>query len=188
MPQTNTKRAVESQNEYFTFKDIGGNEDAKKSLIDISNFLKNPEKYQKLGIRLPKGVLLYGPPGTGKTMLAKAFANEFGIPFLYASGADFVEIYAGMGPKKIRDLFSQARDLGGCVIFIDEIDSLGGHRGNSTCIEFDNTLNQLLTEMDGFKCSEGVTVVAATNQEDKIDSALLRAGRFDRKIEILVSY
>jgi len=186
VPPTEIKRVQSLQNDGVTFSDIGGNEDAKRSLQDIAKYLGTPEKYKSLGIRLPKGILLYGPPGTGKTLLAKAFANECRVHFLYASGADFVEIYVGVGPKKIREMFKQARSLGKCVIFIDEIDSLGYKRGSGTNIEFDNTLNQLLTEMDGFNGSEGFTVIGATNQPERIDPALLRPGRFDRKIEIEV--
>ena len=158
---------------------------AKESLQEIINYIKNPQYYQNLGIRLPKGVLLYGPPGTGKTLLAKAVANECDVPFIYACGSDFVEIFVGQGPKRIRDLFREARVHGKCVIFIDEIDSLGFERNKqSLCKETDSTLNQLLSEMDGFSEAKGVTVIAATNQVEIIDTALLRPGRFDRKIEI----
>lgn len=185
MPPTEAKQHKIKSHERLTFLDIGGNEAAKEALLEIADYIKNPERYQRLGIRLPKGVLLYGPPGTGKTLMAKALAYECGIPFQYASGADFVEIYAGVGPKRVRDLFMKAREVGKCIIFIDEIDSLGGERGKgNACKEFDNTLNQLLTEMDGFNESEGITVIAATNQENHIDEALLRPGRFDRKIKI----
>ena len=187
MPASNAKEISEKKEVVLGFNEIGGNESAKQVLLQIAGFLKNPESCNKLGIRIPKGVLLYGPPGTGKTLLAKAFASECGIPFIYYSGSEFVELYVGLGPKKVRELFNKAREHQRCIIFIDEIDSLGGERGvGSSWKEFDNTLNQLLTEMDGFNGSENIIVIGATNQEDKIDDALLRPGRFDRKICIEV--
>lgn len=185
MPQIEKRQQAGPKREYLKFSDIGGNEAAKDALLEVADFINDPIKYQRLGIRLPRGILLYGPPGTGKTLMAKALACECQVPFSYASGADFVELYAGVGPKRVRDLFATARSKGKCIIFIDEIDSLGGVRGKgNACKEFDNTLNQLLTEMDGFNGTENITVIAATNQEDHIDEALLRPGRFDRKIKI----
>jgi cell division protease FtsH len=185
LPNVEQPKEEKARTEYFSFQDIGGNDAAKEALLEIADCIKNPMKYKQLGIRIPKGVLLYGPPGTGKTLMAKALANECQMMFFYSWGADFVELYAGLGPKRIRELFNRARAVGKWIIFIDEIDSLGGIRGKgNACKEFDNTLNQLLTEMDGFTGSEGITVIAATNQEDHIDEALLRAGRFDRKIKI----
>jgi cell division protease FtsH len=185
MPKDKKQKYFEENDNRTMFKDIGGNDIAKESLQEIIDYIKNPSFYQNLGVRLPKGVLLYGPPGTGKTLLAKAVANECNVPFIYACGSDFVEIFVGQGPKRIREMFSEARRYGKCVIFIDEIDSLGFERNKqSLCKESDNTLNQLLSEMDGFSEAKGVTVIGATNQADIIDSALLRPGRFDRKIEI----
>jgi cell division protease FtsH len=153
--------------------------------------LKSPEKYKELGIKMPRGVLLYGPPGTGKTLVAKAAATEAGIPVLYASGSEFVELYVGMGAKRVREMFGQARKLGTCMIFIDEIDAVGysrKHTGVGPSIggnrEAETTLNQLLNEMDGFEENDGILVIAATNLVKNLDQALIRAGRFDHKIEI----
>lgn len=169
------------------FKDVAGNEEAKESLMEMVDFIKNPESYSKFGARLPRGVLLYGPPGTGKTLLAKAMAGEAGVPFFPVSGSDFVQVYAGLGAGRIRELFKNAKEIGKSVIFIDEIDSLGkkrnsGYSGGSD--EGDRTLNALLTEMSGFNDNEGIIVIAATNRIDILDEALLRPGRFDRQIEI----
>jgi len=170
------------------FKDVAGNEEAKESLMDMVDFIKNPEIYTNFGARLPRGVLLYGPPGTGKTLLAKALAGEAGVPFFAVSGSDFVQVYAGLGASRIRELFKKAKEAGKSVIFIDEIDSLGKKRksGNhpSGSEEGDRTLNALLTEMSGFNDNEGIIVVAATNRIDILDEALLRPGRFDRQVEI----
>ncbi|KHD35968.1 cell division protein FtsH [Clostridium acetobutylicum] len=169
------------------FNDVAGNEEAKESVQDIIDFLKNPEKYNLYGARMPKGVILYGEPGTGKTMLAKAIAGEANVPFYAMSGSDFIQVYVGVGASRIRQLFKKARSNGKAVIFIDEIDAIGkkrdgGKSGGSE--ERDQTLNALLTEMSGFKEKEGIVVIAATNRIDVLDSALLRPGRFDRHIEI----
>lgn len=170
------------------FSNVAGNEEAKESVRDIVDFLKNPEKYSKYGARMPRGIMFYGPPGTGKTLLAKAVAGEAGVPFYALSGSDFVQVYVGVGAGRIRDLFKKAREKGKCVIFIDEIDALGKKResggidgGND---EREQTLNALLAEMSGFNESEGIIVIAATNRLDTIDEALLRPGRFDRLIEV----
>ena len=172
----------------ITFKDVAGNEEAKEYLMDMVDFIKNPEVYNNYGARLPRGVLLYGPPGTGKTLLAKAMAGEAEVPFYAVSGSDFVQVYAGLGASRIRDLFKKAKEAGKSVIFIDEIDSLGkkrkGANNPSSSEEGDRTLNALLTEMSGFKENEGIIVVAATNRIDILDEALLRPGRFDRQVEV----
>jgi cell division protease FtsH len=170
------------------FHAVAGNEEAKESLMDIVDFLKNPEKYQKFNARMPKGVILYGDPGTGKTLLAKAVAGEAGVPFYALSGSDFVQVYVGVGAARVRNLFKKAKSHGKAVIFIDEIDAIGKARSNnkngSNNDEKDQTLNALLTEMSGFQQNEGIVVIAATNRLDMLDSALLRPGRFDRHIEI----
>jgi len=171
-----------------TFDDVAGIDEARESLKDVIDFIKNPEKYTRYGARLPRGIILYGPPGTGKTLLAKAVAGEAGVPFYAVSGSDFVQVYVGVGAGRIRDLFKKARENGKCVIFIDEIDALGKKRdrgidggGND---ERDQTLNALLAEMSGFKGNEGIVVIGATNRLDVLDPALLRPGRFDRHIEV----
>lgn len=171
----------------FNFNSVAGNDEAKDSLNDIVDFLKNPEKYASYGAKMPKGVILYGDPGTGKTLLAKAIAGEANVPFYAVSGSDFVQMYVGVGASRIRNLFKKAKSHGKAVIFIDEIDAIGKQRssnkaGNSD--EKDQTLNALLTEMSGFKESEGIVVIAATNRLDILDEALLRPGRFDRHIEV----
>jgi cell division protease FtsH len=170
------------------FQAVAGNEEAKESLMDIVDFLKNPEKYKKYGARMPKGVILYGDPGTGKTLLAKAVAGEAGVPFYALSGSDFVQVYVGVGAARVRNLFKKAKSHGKAVIFIDEIDAIGKARGNgkngSSNDEKDQTLNALLTEMSGFGQEEGIVVIAATNRLDMLDSALLRPGRFDRHIQV----
>lgn len=170
------------------FEAVAGNEEAKESLMDIVDFLKNPEKYQKYGARMPKGVILYGDPGTGKTLLAKAVAGEAGVPFYALSGSDFVQVYVGVGAARVRNLFKKAKSHGKAVIFIDEIDAIGKARSNdkngSSNGERDQTLNALLTEMSGFGQEEGIVVIAATNRLDMLDKALLRPGRFDRHIEV----
>lgn len=167
------------------FSDVAGINEAKDELKEIVDFLKNPNKYQKLGITLPKGVLLAGSPGVGKTLIAKALANEAGVPFFYQSGALFVDTFVGVGAKKVRELFNAAKLNSPSIIFIDEIDAVGKKRGGAKLTnEHENTLNQLLMEMDGFKENSGVIVIAATNTPESLDSALLRAGRFDRKIFI----
>lgn len=175
------------ENPNYTFKDIAGNEEAKESVQDIIEFLKNPEKYSRYGARMPRGIILYGQPGTGKTLLAKAVAGEAGVPFYAMSGSDFIQIYVGVGASRIRKLFQKAKGNGKAVIFIDEIDAIGKKRNSSSTggsDERDQTLNALLTEMSGFNESEGIIVMAATNRLDMLDPALLRPGRFDRHIEV----
>lgn len=179
---------LDSSNKRIGFSDVAGNEEAKEALMDMVDFIKNPETYNKYGARLPRGVLLYGEPGTGKTLLAKAMAGEAGVPFYAVSGSDFVQVYAGLGASRIRELFKKAKEAGKSVIFIDEIDSLGKKRKSggspSGSEEGDRTLNALLTEMSGFNDNEGIIVVAATNRVDILDEALLRPGRFDRQVEV----
>jgi len=177
----NVIRPVRAQ---VSFKDVAGIQDVKEELEEIVDFLKNPAKYKRYGISLPKGVLLVGPPGVGKTMIAKAVAGEASVPFFYQSGATFVQIYVGMGAKRVKELFSQAKAHAPSIIFIDEIDAVGKARGGLRNDEREATLNQLLTEMDGFEDSSGVIVIAATNKIEVIDEALLRSGRFDRRIFI----
>jgi len=172
-------RAIKSD---VTFNDIGGIADVKIELEEIIDFMKNPKRYKTFGARMPRGVLLVGPPGVGKTMIAKAVAFEAGVPFYYQSGASFVQIYVGMGAKRVHELFSAAKNNSPSIIFIDEIDAVGKKRDGQRNDEREATLNQLLTEMDGFEGSSGVIVVAATNKVDVLDSALLRAGRFDRRV------
>jgi len=170
-----------------SFSNIAGNEEAKENMIELVDFLKYPDKYARYGARMPKGVILYGPPGTGKTLMAKALASEAGVDFIAVSGSDFVQVYAGLGAGRIRSLFNKAREKGKCVIFIDEIDAIGKKRdrgGLGGSDESDRTLNALLTEMSGFKGSEGIIIMAATNRLDILDDALLRPGRFDRQIEV----
>lgn len=168
-----------------TFKDVAGEEEAKESLTELVDFLKNPDKYRRIGARLPKGALLVGPPGTGKTLLAKALAGEASVPFFSLSGSDFVEMFVGVGASRVRDLFKQAQSMAPCIIFIDEIDAIGKSRdtqyggGND---EREQTLNQLLSEMDGFDSSKGIVILGATNRPEVLDKALLRPGRFDRRI------
>ncbi|MDF2948103.1 MAG: ftsH2 [Sedimentibacter sp.] len=171
------------------FDDVAGNYEAKESLQEIVDFIKNPEKYSRLNARMPKGVMLYGSPGTGKTLMAKAMAGEAEVPFYAVSGSDFVQVYAGLGAGRIRNLFKKAKKSGKSVIFIDEIDAIGKKRMNGNMRgsdEGDRTLNALLTEMSGFADDSGIVVVAATNRIDTLDSALLRPGRFDRQIEIML--
>ena len=171
-----------------TFKDVAGLAGAKQEVVEIVEFLKNPKKYTDLGGKIPKGALLVGPPGTGKTLLAKAVAGEAGVPFFSMSGSDFVEMFVGVGASRVRDLFRQAKEKSPCIIFIDEIDAVGRARGKNPNMsandERENTLNQLLTEMDGFGSNSGVIILAATNRADILDKALLRAGRFDRQIHV----
>ncbi len=171
-----------------TFKDVAGLEEAKVEIMEIVDFLKNPEKYTKLGGKIPKGVLLVGPPGTGKTLLAKSVAGEANVPFFSISGSDFVEMFVGVGASRVRDLFKNAKEKSPCIIFIDEIDAIGRARGKNAFTggndERESTLNQLLTEMDGFGTNTGVIVLAATNRADILDKALMRAGRFDRQIYV----
>lgn len=181
--------AVESQqikaiHSKIKFSDVAGIKDVKEELEEIIDFLKEPQKYRNLDIRLPKGVLLVGPPGVGKTLISKAVAGEAGVPFFYQSGASFVHIYVGIGAKRVSELFKKAKQMAPSIIFIDEIDSVGKSRGEFRNDEREATLNQLLTEMDGFEDSDGVIVIGATNKIDMLDEALLRAGRFDRRIHI----
>ena len=172
----------------ITFKDVAGQAGAKQEIQEIVDFLKNPQKYTDLGGKIPKGALLVGPPGTGKTLLAKAVAGEAGVPFFSMSGSDFVEMFVGVGASRVRDLFQQAKTKSPCIIFIDEIDAVGRARSKNPAMggndERENTLNALLTEMDGFGTNSGVIILAATNRADMLDSALLRAGRFDRQIHV----
>ena len=167
-----------------TFQDVAANEEARESLKGLVDYLKSPEKYARYGARMPRGVLLYGPPGTGKTLLARALAGEAGVPFFALSGSDFVQMYVGVGASRVRELFKNARKAGKCVIFIDEIDAMGKKRDDQSSDERDQTLNALLSEMSGFRPSDGVIVLAATNRLDTLDPALLRPGRFDRQIEV----
>ena len=170
-----------------TFKDVAGAAEAKQELQEVVEFLKEPQKYNELGAKIPKGVLLYGPPGTGKTLLAKAVAGEAGVPFFSISGSDFVEMFVGVGASRVRDLFEQAKKSAPCIVFIDEIDAVGRQRGaglGGGHDEREQTLNQLLVEMDGFGANEGIIMIAATNRPDILDPALLRPGRFDRQIVV----
>ena len=173
---------IKAQRSQLSFDDVAGIDEAKEELEEIVDFLKRPAYYKKHGIRLPKGVLLAGPPGVGKTLIAKALAGEADVPFFYHSGASFAELYVGAGPKRVRELFAKAKREAPAIIFIDEIDAVGKRRGESRSDEREATLNQLLTEMDGFEESSGVIVIAATNTLEAIDEALLRPGRFDRRI------
>ena len=172
----------------LNFNDVAGLEEAKTEVMEIVDFLKNPKKYTQLGGKIPKGALLIGPPGTGKTMLAKAVAGEANVPFFSISGSDFVEMFVGVGASRVRDLFKQAKEKAPCIVFIDEIDAVGRARGRNANFgsndERENTLNQLLTEMDGFGTNMGVIILAATNRADILDRALMRAGRFDRQIHV----
>src|SRR5881396_635745 len=176
-----------SSQKKVTFKDVAGVDEAKEELQEIIEFLKEPQKFQNLGGRIPKGVLLMGPPGTGKTLLARAVAGEANVPFFSISGSDFVEMFVGVGASRVRDLFEQGKKNAPCIVFIDEIDAVGRHRGaglGGGHDEREQTLNQLLVEMDGFESNEGVILVAATNRPDVLDPALLRPGRFDRRIVV----
>jgi AFG3 family protein len=178
----------ENNNVQITFKDVAGLQGAKEEVMEVVDFLKNPKKYTVLGAKIPKGALLVGPPGTGKTLLAKAVAGEAKVPFFSLSGSDFVEMFVGVGASRVRDLFKQAKEKAPCIIFIDEIDAIGRARGKNPMQgsndERENTLNQLLTEMDGFGTNSGIIILAATNRADILDSALMRAGRFDRQIYV----
>ena len=169
------------------FTDVAGEDEAKENLMEVVDFLHNPQKYQEIGAKMPKGVLLVGPPGTGKTLLAKAVAGEAEVPFFSISGSEFVEMFVGMGANKVRDLFRQANEKAPCIVFIDEIDTIGkkrGGAGSGSNDEREQTLNQLLTEMDGFEGSKGVVILAATNRPETLDPALLRPGRFDRRVPV----
>ena len=180
-------RIVASKDVGVTFKDVAGQEEAKESLKEVVDFLENPQRYEEIGAKLPRGALLVGPPGTGKTLLAKAVAGEAGVPFFSISGSEFVEMFVGRGAAKVRDLFKQAKEKAPCIVFIDEIDTIGKKRdggGFSGNDEREQTLNQLLTEMDGFDNQKGIVVLAATNRPDSLDAALLRPGRFDRRVPV----
>ena len=174
----------QDQKRTCTFQNVAANEQALNSLMELKDYLKQPEKYVKYGARMPRGVLLYGPPGTGKTLLARALAGEAGVPFFALSGSDFVEKFVGVGASRVRELFKKARKAGRCVIFIDEIDAMGKKRDEASSDERDQTLNALLSEMSGFYTGDGVVVIAATNRIEMLDPALLRPGRFDRQIEV----
>ncbi len=184
--KSNARRYDESKNK-ITFKDVAGADEAKQELQEVVEFLKHPQRYNALGAKIPKGVLLYGPPGTGKTLLARAVAGEAGVPFFSISGSDFVEMFVGVGASRVRDLFDQAKKNAPCIVFIDEIDAVGRQRGaglGGGHDEREQTLNQLLVEMDGFGINEGIIMIAATNRPDILDHALLRPGRFDRQIVV----
>ena len=184
--KSNAKVYVESTTG-IKFSDVAGEDEAKEVLTEIVDFLHNPQKYQEIGASMPKGALLVGPPGTGKTLLAKAVAGEASVPFFSISGSEFVEMFVGMGAAKVRDLFQQANEKAPCIVFIDEIDTIGKKRDNGGMggnDEREQTLNQLLTEMDGFDGSKGVVILAATNRPDSLDPALLRPGRFDRRVPV----
>ncbi len=182
-----SKARLNSDRDKKTFNDVAGLVEEKEEVKEIIDFLKNPKKFQKLGARIPKGVLLVGPPGTGKTLLAKAVAGEANVPFYFISGSDFVELFVGVGASRVRDMFKQAKQTAPCLIFIDEIDAVGRQRGTGLGgghDEREQTLNQLLTEMDGFGANEGIIIIAATNRPDVLDPALLRPGRFDRQVTV----
>ena len=184
MGRSNAKIYVQSTNG-IKFSDVAGEDEAKESLTEIVDYLHNPKKYEEIGAKMPKGLLLVGPPGTGKTMLARAVAGEANVPFFSMSGSEFVEMFVGMGASKVRDLFSQAKEKAPCIIFIDEIDAIGGKRdGINRNDEREQTLNQLLTEMDGFEGNTGVVILAATNRPETLDPALTRPGRFDRRVPV----
>ena len=182
-----SKARLNTYSNKVTFKDVAGLKEEKEEVKELIDFLKNPKKFQKLGARIPKGVLLFGPPGTGKTLLAKAVAGEANVPFYFISGSDFVELFVGVGASRVRDMFQQAKRNAPCLIFIDEIDAVGRQRGTGLGgghDEREQTLNQLLTEMDGFGANEGIIIIAATNRPDVLDPALLRPGRFDRQVTV----
>ena len=182
-----SRARLSNENNNTTFKNVAGLKEEKEEVQELIDFLKNPKKFQRLGARIPKGVLLVGPPGTGKTLLAKAVAGEANVPFYYISGSDFVELFVGVGASRVRDMFKQAKQNAPCLIFIDEIDAVGRQRGTGLGgghDEREQTLNQLLTEMDGFGANEGIIIIAATNRADVLDPALLRPGRFDRQVTV----
>src|SRR5688572_1315701 len=179
-------RTADKGGSVVTFQDVAGVDEAKDEVKEIVDFLREPQRFSAVGGRIPKGVLLVGPPGTGKTLLARSIAGEAGVPFLFASGSDFVEMYAGVGASRVRKLFRDAKRHKGCIIFIDELDAVGRNRGSHSLSheEREQTLNQLLVEMDGFAPNDGIVVVAATNRQDILDPALLRPGRFDRQVVV----
>ena len=180
-------RQLDESSNQTTFADVAGCDEAKEEVVELVDFLKEPTKFQKLGGRIPRGVLLVGPPGTGKTLLARAIAGEAKVPFFSISGSDFVEMFVGVGAARVRDMFETAKKNSPCIIFIDEIDAVGRSRGAGTGggnDEREQTLNQLLVEMDGFEASSGVIIIAATNRADVLDKALLRPGRFDRQVMV----
>ena len=182
-----SKAKLAEENGRKTFKDVAGLKEEKEEVQELIDFLKNPKKFTKMGARIPKGVLLVGPPGTGKTLLARAVAGEARVPFFYISGSDFVELFVGVGASRVRDMFKQAKQTAPCLIFIDEIDAVGRERGTGLGgghDEREQTLNQLLSEMDGFGENEGIIILAATNRPDVLDPALLRPGRFDRQVTV----
>ena len=185
MGKSSAKVYVQSS-DGIKFADVAGEDEAKENLSEVVDYLHNPNKYKEIGASMPKGILLVGPPGTGKTMLAKAVAGEANVPFFSMSGSEFVEMFVGMGASKVRDLFRQAKEKAPCIVFIDEIDAIGKKRDNqlSTNDEREQTLNQLLTEMDGFECNNGVIILAATNRPESLDPALTRPGRFDRRVPV----
>lgn len=182
-----TAKKIAKEDAKVNFNDVAGCQEAKKEIMEFVDFLKDSDRFTRLGAKIPKGALLCGPPGTGKTLLAKAVAGEAGVPFFSISGSDFIEMFVGVGPSRVRDLFSEARASAPCIIFIDEIDAVGRQRGRGGMggnDERENTLNQLLVEMDGFQPSSGVVVLAGTNRVDILDQALTRPGRFDRQITV----
>jgi cell division protease FtsH len=186
VPTLEKARTIDPQQVTVTFKDVAGVDEAKDEVAEIVEFLKEPAKFASIGGRIPRGILLVGPPGTGKTLLARSMAGEAGVPFISASGSDFVEMYAGVGASRVRKLFKEARRHSSCIIFIDELDAVGRNRGGNSLSheEREQTLNQLLVEMDGFSQNDSIIVVAATNRADILDSALLRPGRFDRQVTV----
>ena len=180
-------RLLDDKATQVTFKDVAGVDEAKQELEEVVEFLRDPQKFQRLGGKIPRGLLLVGPPGTGKTLLARAIAGEASVPFFTISGSDFVEMFVGVGASRVRDLFEQGKKNAPCIIFIDEIDAVGRHRGaglGGGNDEREQTLNQLLVEMDGFEANDGVILIAATNRPDVLDPALLRPGRFDRQVVV----
>ena len=182
-----SRAKLNEENKKVTFDEVAGLQEEKEEVQELIDFLKNPKKFQSLGARIPKGVLLVGPPGTGKTLLARAVAGEANVPFYFISGSDFVELFVGIGASRVRDMFRQAKHNAPCLIFIDEIDAVGRQRGTGLGgghDEREQTLNQLLTEMDGFGTNEGIIIIAATNRPDVLDPALLRPGRFDRQVTV----
>ena len=186
--KSSAKQYVVDDKTGIKFNDVAGEDEAKESLQEIVDFLNNPQKYEDIGAKMPKGVLLVGPPGTGKTLLARAVAGEAGVPFFSIAGSEFVEMFVGMGASKVRDLFKQAGEKAPCIVFIDEIDTIGKKRDGASGLggndEREQTLNQLLTEMDGFDATKGVVILAATNRPESLDPALTRPGRFDRRVPV----